>query len=96
MFLSLTYFYSVLINVLLSRFADKMIIRMPINRDNDAPSAVRKLRGEKLDYFRGFASVVDLIDYKLVDPRSHPASIPREFRIQDLPLSHRARRVASV
>lgn len=61
--------------------------------DNDTLDTVRKLKqGTRLSW--GFASVADLIDYKLVQ-NSRPAFIPREFRIHDLPLSHGARRIAS-
>lgn len=61
--------------------------------DNDTLDTVRKLKqGTRLSW--GFASVADLIDYKLVQ-NSRPAFIPQEFRIHDLPLSHGARRIAS-
>lgn len=63
------YLYYLLLNASLSGVIDKMIIRMPIDEDpgddDDAQRTVRKLRRETR-LSQGFASVVDLIDYKLV------------------------------
>jgi len=57
--------------------------------DNDI---IKKLRDEKIRLSYGFASVADLIDYKLVDSWCRTFApgfrFPRKFRILGPPLSH--------
>lgn len=89
--------YSLLINALLSCFVDKTIICIPINVITIR--LCKKIKRWEARLSQGYASVADLIDYKLVDPRSHIRTrllFLGNFVFQDLLLSHRARRVASV